>query len=244
MPGKKAKSSTSARSSAGAGVSPSTTKCAVCDQNIVDGKDQALFCEGLCKGWFHRYCAGVSLAHFDFLSTSAHPFHCVACFQKSYYNELADLKNTVCVLRAEITQLREDLARKDCTPTPESSYSAVAANKVLEVREQGGQKHHGRRFICKSWLFLFWVFQRDFPTGFFTSGFSLENVGQHSLKFILTMPPAHPHSPTRILKTLRKRTPLLGETKVLLNNASSLPNNGAFRPHTAPSLEDPRAQHA
>ena len=77
MPGKKAKSasvSTSARSttsSAGAGVSPSTTKCAVCDQKIVDGKDQALCCEGLCKGWFHRYCAGVSLAHFDYLSTSA-----------------------------------------------------------------------------------------------------------------------------------------------------------------------------
>ena len=46
MPGKKASASTSARStvptsSAGAGVSPSTTKCAVCDQNIVDGKDHA-----------------------------------------------------------------------------------------------------------------------------------------------------------------------------------------------------------
>ena len=35
-------------------------KCAVCEQYVVDGKDQALFCEGQCQCWSHRYCAGVS----------------------------------------------------------------------------------------------------------------------------------------------------------------------------------------
>lgn len=40
---------------------PRTVKCAVCDQGIVDSKDQALFCEGSCQGWFHRYCAADSL---------------------------------------------------------------------------------------------------------------------------------------------------------------------------------------
>ena len=157
MPGKKAKSaksasasaSASATSSAGAGGGPSTTKCAVCDQNVIDGKDQALFCEGFCKGWFHRYCAGVSLAHFDYLSTSAHPFYCVVCFQKSYNDELADLKSTVSALRGEITQLREDLARKDCAQTPErrsfSAVTAVAANIACEVRERRGRKHRDRR---------------------------------------------------------------------------------------------------
>ena len=39
---------------------------------ILLGKDQALFCEGLCKGCLHSYCAGVSLVYFDNLSTSAH----------------------------------------------------------------------------------------------------------------------------------------------------------------------------
>ena len=34
-------------------------------------------------------CAGVSFTHFESLSTSATPFHCVACF---YNDELADLK--------------------------------------------------------------------------------------------------------------------------------------------------------
>ena len=83
-------------------------KCTVCDQKVVDGKDQALFCEGSCKGWFHRYCAGVSLTHFESLSTLATPFNCVA----SYNDELADLKNTVTVLQEEITQLRGALAMK------------------------------------------------------------------------------------------------------------------------------------
>ena len=33
--------------------------CSVCSQNIVDGEEDALFCEGTGKQWVHRYCAGV-----------------------------------------------------------------------------------------------------------------------------------------------------------------------------------------
>ena len=54
-----------------------SVKCAVCKQNIVEGKDQALFCKGNCQQWFHRYCAGVSAVHFETLSSSPQPFHCV-----------------------------------------------------------------------------------------------------------------------------------------------------------------------
>ena len=46
-------------------------KCAVCDQNIVDGKDQALFCEENCQRWFHRYCAGVTVNHLETLSSTS-----------------------------------------------------------------------------------------------------------------------------------------------------------------------------
>ena len=55
-------------------------KCAVCDQNIVDGKDQALFCDGNCQRWFHRYCAKVTVNHFETLSSTSQPFHCIGCF--------------------------------------------------------------------------------------------------------------------------------------------------------------------
>ena len=57
-------------------------KCSVCIQNIVDGKDQALFCEGHCKRWFHRKCAGISVAQFNALCL------CVEWFQKSCKEEL------------------------------------------------------------------------------------------------------------------------------------------------------------
>ena len=110
--GKKTNSSTqpgrkSAEVDPSAGVSPTVTtvKCVVCDQKRVDGKDQA---EGVCRGWCHRYCVGVSLVYFQYLSTST-PFYCVACFCKE---EVTDLKNAVSILRGEISKLREALEEK------------------------------------------------------------------------------------------------------------------------------------
>ena len=43
--------------------------------------------------------------------------------------------------------------------------------------------YHPLCFVRAGFLFS-WVFQRDFPTGFFTSGFPLEDVGQHPPKSI------------------------------------------------------------
>ena len=37
-------------------------------------KEQALFCEGICEQWVHRYCAGFSAALFKHLSTTT--THC------------------------------------------------------------------------------------------------------------------------------------------------------------------------
>ena len=88
-------------------------KCAVCEQNVVEGKDQALYCEGLCKRWFHRYCAGVSTTLFAALSSSSDPFLCAGCFQASSKKELVELKNTISILRDEVTQLRMALDQKN-----------------------------------------------------------------------------------------------------------------------------------
>ena len=87
-------------------------KCAVCEQNVDDGKHQALFCEGVCKCWHHRYCAGVTVGHFDALSSSSDPFYCIGCFQKSCNEEMAKLKDTISTLREEVIQLREVLEEK------------------------------------------------------------------------------------------------------------------------------------
>ena len=86
------------------------TKCAICNQDIVDGKDQALLCKGTCKSWFHRYCAGVSITHFEKLSASTKPFHCVSCFQEKYVEELEQLRTYVGTLKDEISQLHTALS--------------------------------------------------------------------------------------------------------------------------------------
>ena len=54
------------------------SECVVCCRYIVDGKEDALFCEGKCNGWFHR-CAGVPLPYFKHLSSSPTPFYCIIC---------------------------------------------------------------------------------------------------------------------------------------------------------------------
>lgn len=127
-----------------AGVSSPKTKCAVCDQCIVDGKDQALLCEGRCKGWFHRYCAGVSLPHFERLASSDTPFKCVQCFQESYAEELSGLKHTVAQLRDEITHLRSALESSDCTQSREDGGpSTVGSCRVGMGRGGMGRGDRG-----------------------------------------------------------------------------------------------------
>ena len=88
-------------------VSGDVEKCGICENKIIDGKEQAWLCEGACKQWVHRYCAGVSIALFKHLSTSTTSFHCYACSQLSHENELASLRESVSVLQGEVEVLRE-----------------------------------------------------------------------------------------------------------------------------------------
>ena len=53
--------------------------CGVCQGSIVDGKDEALLCEGECGLWFHRGCASVPPTLYKSLSNSDEPFVCLVC---------------------------------------------------------------------------------------------------------------------------------------------------------------------
>ena len=86
-------------------------ECAVCCQKVTKGEDEALFCEGKCQKWFHRYCAGVSVAHFQDLSTASAPFLCVMCYQESHGVVLEELRATVTALTDEVKELRAALQR-------------------------------------------------------------------------------------------------------------------------------------
>ena len=78
--------------------------CSLSCQNVVDGQDEASFCEGKCKQWIHCYCAGVSLPQFQSLSTSAIPFLCTLCCQAKWEGEVNKLRMTVDALSHDSSQ--------------------------------------------------------------------------------------------------------------------------------------------
>ena len=55
--------------------------CDLCCKPIIEGKEEALECEGECGKWYHRYCTGISMTHFKRLSTTTSPFVCFPCNQ-------------------------------------------------------------------------------------------------------------------------------------------------------------------
>ena len=87
-----------------------SAKCSVCCQAIVDGSDQALFCEGdRCQSWIHRYCAGVPANYFVSLSESSSPFFCYSCVQAKHQHEITELKKSLESLMHNVAVMRDEL---------------------------------------------------------------------------------------------------------------------------------------
>ena len=80
---------------------------------MVDGKDQALFCEGEgCNSWIHRYCSGVPARYFEQLSSSSSPFYCFVCSLWSHADEISSLKSSLTSLIDDISRLRTESERR------------------------------------------------------------------------------------------------------------------------------------
>jgi len=85
--------------------------CPVCDQTIKepsedgnDPGDDALFCEGKCKAWYHWKCVGLSKCAYKQASESNDPFYCMFCLQTHYNNVIAGLKEQIKTLVAKLDQ--------------------------------------------------------------------------------------------------------------------------------------------
>ena len=89
--------------------------CHLCRAAIIDGKEDALQCEGSCGSWYHCYCTGVSLTYFQELSNSSTPFVCLHCSQKAHETTVVHLQSEEDLLRAEVAELRAalDITRAD-----------------------------------------------------------------------------------------------------------------------------------
>ena len=105
--------------------SDSVEVCGLCRESIKDEEDEALFCEGPCAQWFHRYCAGVTATQFQLLSNSPEPFFCYACFQQAHRTKVSSLEEKVAALTAEIVEIKRALERLDSASSENASWSTV-----------------------------------------------------------------------------------------------------------------------
>ena len=83
--------------------------CDLCCKPIIEGKDEALECEGECGKWYHRYCAGISMTHFKRLSTTTSPFVCFPCNQLVQEAKVSQLLSEVESLKSQVLKLEEEL---------------------------------------------------------------------------------------------------------------------------------------
>ncbi len=68
--------------------------------------DEAIFCDGMCKEWVHRQCAGRSRAHFENLSKSKDQFLCPKCIINNQSIAIKSLQQSVSKLRTDVDRLQ------------------------------------------------------------------------------------------------------------------------------------------
>ena len=90
-----------------------SANCSICLDMIVDatadqeGQD-AVFCDGVCNGWIHRRCAGLSSTAFVAISSlsDSQPFYCPNCRLDMQSKEIIDLKASIQKLYQSISDLQ------------------------------------------------------------------------------------------------------------------------------------------
>ena len=118
------------------------TSCGVCLQRILDGKEEAIFCEGLCQQWYHRGYVSVPREFFATLTASNAPFHCLTCSHSFLQQEFAELtrdsKYTACKMHWTSSQ---NFVKK--TLHFREKWQSCAWNKIAQSRadQQPSETH-------------------------------------------------------------------------------------------------------
>ena len=124
--------------------------CGVCQGPIVDGKDEALLCEGKCGLWYHRGCASTPPCSYKELSNSDEPFVCLSCANiqlkqeilllKNELNIVAELRDMCTALTTEVSSLRNALdslkgAKLSSLQPPTTGHTKQSYAKVAKTRQ-------------------------------------------------------------------------------------------------------------
>ena len=105
--------------------------CRICEREIVEATadsegQEALFCEGACKAWFHRKCLFMPTDHFEQMTNSIDPYVCLLCTTKNQGETIAALQQSVCALTKEVCVLKAAMASMQQGP----GISVSATGKV------------------------------------------------------------------------------------------------------------------
>ena len=104
--------------------------CPVYDEPIIDGSEKApdhdsIECEGLCKAWLHRGCAGLSKQAFQVATTSPDPFMCHHCRLVEQVADLTSLKSSVRDPADELSSLKATIVSLQANANASRSAPAV-----------------------------------------------------------------------------------------------------------------------
>ena len=81
--------------------------CAVFRLPIVDGKDEAILCEGSCQQWYHCGCASLPPERYK-LSSTDESFYCLTCTCIAF-KKMSELSSTVKSASITIKQLQSEV---------------------------------------------------------------------------------------------------------------------------------------
>ena len=123
---------------------PPGEPCPICCL-AVSTKDEALLCVGRCQQRLHRSCASIPEQQFKILCENNTPFLCPSCYREEHEEQFKELKRTVEALRAEVSQLNEQLHKVQTSQVKKSTssnhvvnntYAAVAGARVRSPSAQ------------------------------------------------------------------------------------------------------------
>ena len=109
--------------------------CSVCATSVpfsADSNDLSAVTCSVCKEAAHRYCAGVSLTEFSSI-TDESPYVCALCFKTSTTRQMAEMKNCIEALRAEVAELRTTLTQLDSQLQSQSKHGSSDKSSWSEV---------------------------------------------------------------------------------------------------------------
>ena len=119
----------------GTNAGKTTHSCLVCQENIIDSDEtnagqDAIMCEGLCKGWLHRTCCGLTKESFEALKHSDGPFKCYQCQLAAQGTKISSLEAVVVALQTELSQLKSTIGKTDNLPQAASLSSPSSQTRL------------------------------------------------------------------------------------------------------------------